>query len=1398
MKRNLVSIGLVILGCLFLFALNIDSVFAAEEDTGVATDITVVSEEKAVEVEDEELPADVALDERVTTEDLEAVEANVLPGSAFHVFKRFGWTMREIFETDPVADAELKIQHANQELSELKQLIDERGFTDVNPDTINASMARFEGRLENVNNVAEALKERKETDPEAVNTLLNNLTDKQFKYQKVLESIERDVIKEKEENPDASDKIENVFVKISETKNKALEHFGDVIGTVEEDNSEKIAERIIRVADKQDGSEFKHLKNLEVLKRLEGQAPKGVRGAIELAQENTLKFFNRDIASLPEEDRAERFEQYNKFNYGDETRQLSFLDDLKSLDGISPEILKKIEEVKEFAISKFEKKMSEFKQPDVLENYIGHLSGENFNDMVLAEQLASRVVFEDRPEIKQRMDDIRDRSVKEFTARFTDPESQSQIAKFQELERILEERPGDPKVMKMMQEFEAQVRSDPSKAEFLSQIDQLEDKMRFELENKFRQEGDKYLDRIGTLDPRDFEVYKQFSGENFLPADLAEKFLDHGVTQYRDYMKNVDNPEQFDRFNTKFSNIPRSTINDIGQRDKGFGEAMQFKRQAMEKLRFEEERKLEVKRQAVDYSERELSHQLDRARRQADEEFWQQVNSIPYENFNERKELFKEKQQTDLARLNEEHNARLEMFNKRLTLDPWCDNSCQQIQKQFIDQEFRHQKERIQDDYISQQKQIEFDLGREKQNNPLFGECNDPKSCETYCQNNSNIPECQGFFHEPVIFNDDFNVKKDYNCGPGKYFDFSVNGCIQDPYYRAPTDFTQCPFGSRWNKERGFCAQDITSTSTTNKLLNQPKVDCGQDGYFDFRENRCVSYNIAPSCPPGSYLGPFGKCKQENFQCPDYSVVDMSCPNAGEYRDKFIDNNGCTAFGACRIIGQKYQCPDIATMYPAPCPDGQPRNIITDSNGCQAFGECKGGFIPPVTCDAYFEGYEYNPSTTRCELRSITGCSNPYKYRSITECQNGNITGTVPAYPTSSNWANHTWYFSDGGSSSSSILNRTDAEYTNYIAGIEAQCKTIPQSKFGWKSGAGNDASSNWQNFGIPDCSGAAQPNTYPVYPTTTYPSSDGECSTLQDIIPGCHIMPESPSVRFNSAMNQYVQVGTRTIQSCSASSIPGCTSYYSNTTTSGYCGDNACGSSETSSSCPSDCGSSGTVSGSMSRCFYPNATINSAPTGYTVWCEADYYNCHQGDPSGATVSLTNLSLGAPSSCESGYTGNNATTNTITTSSSGYCGNNVCNSYETTSSCPADCGSASTDTSTYCPPPAYWDFATNSCKYDASTTNTSSTYCPSPSYWDPAINGCAPGTPTTSTTCMTAANFGTCNNGYQYDGSGCVTGCIPPPVEVYVPPAPGPAPEPAPEPPPSANIWSALKALFGL
>ena len=76
-------------------------------------------------------------------------------------------------------------------------------------------------------------------------------------------------------------------------------------------------------------------------------------------------------------------------------------------------------------------------------------------------------------------------------------------------------------------------------------------------------------------------------------------------------------------------------------------------------------------------------------------------------------------------------------------------------------------------------------------------------------------------------------------------------------------------------------------------------------------------------------------------------------------------------------------------------------------------------------------------------------------------------------------------------------------------------------------------------------------------------------------------------------------------------------------------------------SSCTSTSGGGGSAGGgggSMQRCFYTNATRNGSPMGYSVWCESDYYNCHEGSQSGTSISLSGVSLGAPSQCESGWT----------------------------------------------------------------------------------------------------------------------------------------------------------------
>lgn len=341
-------------------------------------------------------------------------------------------------------------------------------------------------------------------------------------------------------------------------------------------------------------------------------------------------------------------------------------------------------------------------------------------------------------------------------------------------------------------------------------------------------------------------------------------------------------------------------------------------------------------------------------------------------------------------------------------------------------------------------------------------------------------------------------------------------------------------------------------------------------------------------------------------------------------------------------------------------------------------------------------------------------------------------------------WTSHVWRFSDGGIENSSILGRTDREYSEFIASIDAQCKTITRSKFAWKLGAGNDSPDNWQSFGIPDCSGTS---------AITGTAGGGYAGDANSC-PGF-------------AYSQWDKNGRRY---CKLNSEYKCDYTYPSYLVNGPNYKNTNCPSEPIETATTTTGVGGTSS--MRKCFYPNASKNGTPVGYTVWCESDYVNCHEGSPSGASISLTGVSLGAPSSCESGWSGgasgycNNNNycdpweskvtcsvecANGPGTYTTGTCNNNnYCDTWENATTCPAECGSSGTTA-------ACSDGKDND--GDGQTDYPADTGCYGPNDYDEAYySGGGGGTSTTCDSALTTLLGTGCHQMYS-DSSGNTVFC---------------------------------------
>ena len=271
----------------------------------------------------EEEIEEVTVDEDITAEDLGISEPKLLPDNPFYFVKNFWRGVRTTFTFNKVKKAELRLRYANERLIEAKKLAEKTGKEEV----FQKTLQKYQNDIEKIEVRVEKFKEKAKDNPK-IDKFLDKFTEKTVKHQILMDRLEKNL----------SDKPE-VLERIRDTKEKTLEHFGEVMERLEE--KDKIPERLEKNMEKIEGSKYKNFKNLEVLMKLEDKVPEQAKEAIQQAQENALKRLHGNLEEMSSGDQ-ERFGEYLEGVSGDQTIHLEIVERLKERK-LTPILKEKLE-----------------------------------------------------------------------------------------------------------------------------------------------------------------------------------------------------------------------------------------------------------------------------------------------------------------------------------------------------------------------------------------------------------------------------------------------------------------------------------------------------------------------------------------------------------------------------------------------------------------------------------------------------------------------------------------------------------------------------------------------------------------------------------------------------------------------------------------------------------------------------------------------------------------------------------------------------------------------------------------------------------------------------------------------------------------------------------------------
>ena len=278
------------------------------------------------------------LDQEVSAEDLGVkAEPLLLPDSRFYPLKNFWRKARMAFTFNSIKKVELQQKFANEKLIEVKKVYEKN----KDPEQAEKLLEKYSKEVGLTAERIEKIKKNPKNQA-GINNLLDNLADHLIKREKVVQGL-----KEKLEKQLPS----QAYEKVEANLNRTVERLGVKIEKLE-GNRELLKERFVKIAERQEGSEFKNFKNLEILKNIEEKMPSEMSEAIKEAREKINEKFIQDMNKMNVEKRV-RFKNYiNEIN-GNAIRHLEIIKEMES-GKILPELKIELEKAKDGSIQKIE------------------------------------------------------------------------------------------------------------------------------------------------------------------------------------------------------------------------------------------------------------------------------------------------------------------------------------------------------------------------------------------------------------------------------------------------------------------------------------------------------------------------------------------------------------------------------------------------------------------------------------------------------------------------------------------------------------------------------------------------------------------------------------------------------------------------------------------------------------------------------------------------------------------------------------------------------------------------------------------------------------------------------------------------------------------------------------